>query len=224
MSTLQNALTIRTRKIGILLIDARRLKQQTEEACASAMNVSPKEYHEFETGKRMPSLPQLEALAYFLDVPLEHFWRNEAKSEQKDTQLDTVNLIPLRQKIIGIKLRQLRTSAKINTEDFARQMEIDADTLNRYELGEIPIPLPVLEQMLALLNENISVVADHQGKIGKWYRQHEAESSVQGYSAEIQAFLAQPVNKPYLELARKLSRYDAEKLRAIAESLLEITY
>lgn len=39
----------------------------------------------------------------------------------------------------------------------------------------------------------------------------------------IRDFISNPVNIPYLELAVKLSRMDAKKLREIAESLLEIT-
>lgn len=42
-------------------------------------------------------------------------------------------------------------------------------------------------------------------------------------SDEIRNFINNPVNQPYLELALKLSRMDAKKLREIAESLLEIT-
>jgi hypothetical protein len=41
---------------------------------------------------------------------------------------------------------------------------------------------------------------------------------------EVQQFVAKPVNRPYLELAMRLSDLSAEKLRAVAEVLLEITY
>jgi predicted NodU family carbamoyl transferase len=41
---------------------------------------------------------------------------------------------------------------------------------------------------------------------------------------EIQQFISQPVNRPYMELAMKLSKLSADKLRAVAEGLLEITY
>jgi hypothetical protein len=40
---------------------------------------------------------------------------------------------------------------------------------------------------------------------------------------ELRQFVAQPVNRPYLELARKLSHMSTEKLRSVAEDLLEIT-
>ncbi len=224
MSTLQKALTLRTKKIGILMMDARRMARQSEAACASVMNVSLDQYRQFETGQEMPSLPQLEVLAFFLSVPLEHFWSNEVKSEKPQFNLKTTALIPLRQKVIGITIRKVRQNANLSLEDFASQLEIEPSILNNYELGDEPIPLPLLEQMLACLNENISIVADHHGQIGNWYKKQKTVGSLTKYPDEIQDFVSKSINEPYLELARRLSEFDANKLRAIAEGLLEITY
>jgi hypothetical protein len=40
---------------------------------------------------------------------------------------------------------------------------------------------------------------------------------------DMQNFIAQPINRPYLELAQRLSEMEVNKLRGIAEGLLEIT-
>jgi hypothetical protein len=40
---------------------------------------------------------------------------------------------------------------------------------------------------------------------------------------ELQVFLTQPVNRPYLELAVRLSEMSRDKLRSVAEGLLDIT-
>lgn len=224
MSTLQKALSLRTKKIGILMMDARKSARQTEAACARVLQVSPEEYKSFELGEVMPTLPQLEVLAFFLDVPLEHFWGNTVISEHPGFTLNTAALLPLRNRVIGITVRQLRQNAGLSLEAYARQMELDENQLNRYELGEESIPLPLLEQMLAGLNENISIVADRHGQIGKWYRHQKTVGSVGAYPAEIQEFVAKSINEPYLELAKRLSELDAGKLRSIAEGLLEITY
>ncbi len=41
---------------------------------------------------------------------------------------------------------------------------------------------------------------------------------------ELQNFVSKPVNRPYLELAMKLSSMSTDKLRSVAEDLLEITF
>ncbi len=224
MSTLQKALSLRTKKIGILMMDARKSARQSEETCARVLQVTPDAYRKFELGEIMPTLPQLEVLAFFLDIPLEHFWGNRVISEQPNFTLNTSALLPLRNRVIGITVRQLRQNAELSLEQFASQMELEPQLLNRYELGEESIPLPLLEQMLAGLNENISIVADRHGQIGKWYRHQKTVDSVVAFPAEIQEFVAKNINEPYLELAKRLSELDAGKLRSIAEGLLEITY
>jgi hypothetical protein len=40
---------------------------------------------------------------------------------------------------------------------------------------------------------------------------------------EMRQFVALPVNRPYLELAMKLSSMSKDKLRSVAEDLLDIT-
>ena len=54
-------------------------------------------------------------------------------------------LVKLRQKVVGITIRQLRTEANITLEELAEHLELTAPELNAYELGEKPIPLPLLD-------------------------------------------------------------------------------
>jgi hypothetical protein len=41
---------------------------------------------------------------------------------------------------------------------------------------------------------------------------------------ELREFVSLPVNRPYLELAMKLSGMSRDKLRSVAENLLDITF
>ena len=41
---------------------------------------------------------------------------------------------------------------------------------------------------------------------------------------EMQVFVSKPINRPYLELAMRLNDMSVDKLRGVAEGLLEITY
>jgi hypothetical protein len=40
---------------------------------------------------------------------------------------------------------------------------------------------------------------------------------------ELQDFVSKPINRPYLEIAHRLSEMPADQLRAVAEGLLAIT-
>jgi len=53
-----------------------------------------------------------------------------------------------------------------------------------------------------------------------------SEEAIQNFlelPEELREFASKPVNRPYLELAMKLSSMSKDKLRSVAEDLLDIT-
>jgi hypothetical protein len=81
-----------------------------------------------------------------------------------------------------------------------------------------------LESLLALLGGQIEAVFDQTGPVGQWMTQQKAIGDFLQLSPELQNFVSKPVNRPYLELAMKLSGMSTGKLRSVAEDLLEITF
>ncbi len=96
--------------------------------------------------------------------------------------------------------------------------------LKAYEMGERPIPLPELEGLVGLLGGQIETVFDQTGPVGQWMAQQKAIQDFLQLSPELRDFVSKPVNRPYLELAMKLSGMSTEKLRSLAEDLLDITF
>ena len=68
---------IRAKKLGVLIQNARVEIGKSADDCANAIGVSTAEYQTYEQGKKMISLPELEALAYYIDVPVDHFLGRE---------------------------------------------------------------------------------------------------------------------------------------------------
>ena len=97
-------------------------------------------------------------------------------------------------------------------------------TLTKYETGQTPIPLPDLEIIAAALDTPLDSYFDKKGPIGQQRSQQELLQEFVKLPIELQEFICKPVNRPYLDLAVRLSLLDALKLRAVAESLLEITF
>jgi len=72
------------------------------------MGISTDEFRSIERGKTAPSLPQLEALAYYLDVPVEHFWSIKVLADNRVLDATTnQTLRRLRDRYLGTRLRQL---------------------------------------------------------------------------------------------------------------------
>jgi transcriptional regulator with XRE-family HTH domain len=218
--------TIRTKKLGILIRDARLAARRSVEECAEAMGIRKILFCAYEEGFRAPSLPELETLVFFLDLPMEHFWGKQVKSGQKPRHknLDLLRLLAVRQRKIGALLRQERMNASISIRNLSHTTNIPGERIEAYELGEQSIPLPELELMVKTLGGQIESFFDRSGPIGQWMMNEEAIQQFLDMPMELRQFVALGVNRPYLELARKLSAMSRDKLRAVAEDLLEITF
>ena len=225
MSETQVAITARTKALGIALKDARAAAGRSIEECAEAIKATPEVFQDYEAGKQAPSLPELEALAYFLDIPLEYFWGTKKSSRSLAKQHEHMALlIQIRQRMIGAMVRHARLDAGSTTEQLSRWCEIDEPTLEALELGQIPIPVPLLEVISGYLNRSIREFHDRHGPVGAWSTQQRALQEFTSMPAEMQDFISKPINRPYLELAMRLSEMSVDRLRAVAEGLLEITY
>lgn len=221
-----SAFQIQTTKLGVLIKDARIGSDTSVENCAKAMGIASPEYEAYERGEKAPSLPELEAFGFYLDIPIEQFLDRKplsfkAKENKAIERLD--HLIPLRHRILGIMMRKARLDARISIEELARHSEIDSQTLSAYEMGTTPIPFPELEVIAVALNLSMRDFLDQNGPIGKWAIQKKAVEDFTKLPLEMQQFISKPVNLPYLELAQRLSGMSVDRLRGVAEGLLEIT-
>jgi transcriptional regulator with XRE-family HTH domain len=133
-------------------------------------------------------------------------------------------VIGIRQRLVGALLRQQRENASLSLKSLSEQSGLPVARLKAYELGTRPIPLPELEGLMALLGGQIEVVFDQTGRIGQWMIQQKAVQEFLQLPPELQNFVSKPVNRPYLELAMKLSGMSTQKLRSVAEDLLDITF
>ena len=219
-------ITIRTKKLGVLIRDARLAARRTVQECAQAIGVRPGLFRAYEDGSHAPSLPELEALVYYLDLPLDHFWSRQIKSTNMSRMqnVDLPRLLAIRQRKVGALLRQERMNASISIRNLAQSTGIASSRIKAYELGERSIPLPELELLVSTLGGRIETFFDRSGPIGQWMMSEETVKQFLEMPVELRQFVSLPVNRPYLELAMKLSNMSRDKLRSVAEDLLDITY
>jgi transcriptional regulator with XRE-family HTH domain len=227
MSEIEAALTVRGKILGVLLKDARVAAGKSARECAEALGCATATYTAYERGDKSPSLPELELLAYHLDTPLDHFWGSRVRSEgqgEDHPPVPAAPLINLRDRIIGAQLRRARTAARLKSKDLAAELGLSSGRLSAYEFGRRPIPLPVLEALTSRLGLNIEDLLERQGTVGEWDSTHREFERFRHLAPELREFVSQPSNETYLRLAVQLSQLPADRLRGIAESLLEITY
>ena len=222
----KKSLAIRAKIIGVLLRDARLAAGKAPKDCATVLGMSASAYASYELGKKPVSLPELELLAYYLDTPLSHFWGDNIISDDQErgSNINTVELIEIRDRIIGAQLRETRLKRNISLKELAAAVGIPSSRLKAYEFGEQPVPVPELETLGWILGLNIDNFFEKQGPVGEWDAARRAFDKFKELPSEVQEFVANPVNEAYVRVAMKLSDMSANKLRDIAAGLLDITF
>lgn len=219
------AVTIRQKKLGVLLRDARIASGKYKKDCGDAIGVSSSSITSIEQGRRSPSLPELERLSYFLQTPFSHFWDEDIRSEEPLLEDDATPEIDLaiRDHVIGRIIRKAREKLDLTYKEVKKQTGITAGRMRRFEDGETPIPLPELELLCQLYEIDPVDLVSNNTKAGRWIQEQRTISSIQHLTPELQQFIAKPINRPYLDLAYRISTMPNERMRQIAEALLEIT-
>jgi transcriptional regulator with XRE-family HTH domain len=218
-------LTIRQRITGVLIRDARVAKGYTVEQTAALMNLESEAFLAWEFGQESPSLPQLELLAYCLEVPVSHFLssRETLLGQLGQRQVNQGEYLGLRDKMIGVQLRAARDRAGFTPDYLAGRLGIPPEQLEAYEYGLLAVPLPQLIDLASALRVTLSSFLEGSDRVGAFLQAHELMDSFVEMSPELRAFISNPANHSYLELARRLAAMDTQKLRHIAELMLEIT-
>lgn len=227
MSHRTDALAMRAKILGVLLKDARLTAGKSLKECADVLHSPVSTYTAYELGHKSPSLPELEILAFFLDTPLSHFWGNQVLTEAEKNdpaQLPKDEITRLRDRIIGAQLRQARTNAKLRLKDLASEIGISSGRLSAYEFGDKTIPLPELEAIVARLGLSVEDLRETHGPVGEWESTRRAFERFQKLPPDLREFFTQPANESYLHLAYHLSQLSSDRLRGVAEALLDITY
>ncbi len=216
---------LRNRIIGVLIRGARERARMTQEECAGVLGCTAAQLAACEAGEIPLSLPEMELLGRYLGVPLHALRTEHAAVENTQVQLPRPEFfLPLRQRIIGIRLRQARLESGRSLEDLAALLEQPVETLGAYERGETSIPLAELELAARALGLSLDVFVDRDSHVGRW---HLLQSDFERFAElpdPVRQFVGRPINLSYLELAMKLAQMPAGSLRQIAEALLEITY
>jgi len=134
MSVETTAMTLRAKIIGALIRDARLAAQKTIDECSGIVGVSAQDFEAYELGSKAISLPELEAVAFHLHVPLDHFWEREMLVTKGSEKIppNMLKLIRIRHRMVGAMLRQARLEAQISLPELAEHLGIDTGKMEAY--------------------------------------------------------------------------------------------
>jgi transcriptional regulator with XRE-family HTH domain len=209
--------------LGAMLREARLNANMSLKKVATLIGCTRGAISSYERGRKGISLPELELFAYHLDIPLEHFITGSTTLTDQKTEFDPTTMVSLRQRMVGALLRKHRTEAKMSIRALADAAGLSPKKLSAYERGDRSIPLPELETLLQLLDQSLEDYVDREGPVGEWASNKQAFANLLQLPSDLREFLSTPENQSYLRTAKHISELSVEKLRALAESLLDLT-
>lgn len=216
---------IRAKMVGVLLRDARINAGRSYADCAAVLRVTPEQVEAWELGDDVPSLPQLEILAYYLGVPVSHFWGyNTMEAEREEhAHAAQAEYLALRDRMIGVLLRQARLELELSLDDLSAETGLPADLIERYELGEEPMPMHQLTVLANAVKKSIRYFLESSSHVGEFLALREDWKHFVDLPDDVRRFAANPLNVGFIEIAMMLAQMPTDRLRRVGESVLNIT-
>lgn len=221
---LNEVYALRARMLGVLIRDVRAASGYSIEEIAAQVAVDPQTLVEWEFGHQAPSLPQLELLAYFLKVPISHFWGTETLAQQQSRRtVDSYEYLVLRTHMVGAMVRAKREAEHLTLEMLASQIGVAVETLQAFEMGQIAVPMTILVSLASILRVNLDHFLVDGGRVGEFFDLQEAVKVLASMSPDVREFVSVPKHEAYIRLAMTLANLPTDDLRKLAEGLLDIT-
>jgi len=215
--------TLLNYNLGSLLKEIRNSSGRTTKDCAVLLGISLKNYQKIEAGKSMPSLPEIETLAYFFKVrPQDLLEDNPLKVRLTADRDQLRQLMQIRHRIISATLQLTRAQKKLTLKTISEQTQIPASRIKRYENSAIPIPLNELIPLTKSLDIKLDTLLDQGGFLSQWRGQEEKIRSFLQLPQELQSFFTAPENQEYLHLAMRMKETGIDHLEELANGLRQL--
>lgn len=216
-----NPTSIDVKLLSSNLIKAREASGKTIKEISTLLNIPASRLKNYEKGKYVPSLPELESISYIYRIPLfallgngniDHFIHEPDQDQFQQ-------LIEIRQEIISTRLLLAREKLAMSYKELTEKTGISNGTIKRYEAGNVSPPVDELIRLCEALNISINNLVDNESPIGTWQELQLMNSNLRKMPTELVAFFIQENNSAYLTLAKQLSSIGFEKLNNLSQSL-----
>jgi transcriptional regulator with XRE-family HTH domain len=215
-----NAVVLQRKINGVLIRAAREKARRTIKEVALRLGITPARVQQYERGMREMSLPELERLALFLQMPISFFVNGDSTVESAAPQPPNPAQTRARRAALGVKLKQARLAAGKSKEECALAIDRKVATIARYERGASEIPITELEHLAQFLNVNLFYFiedpsSDEAGGLMDLEK-------IARLSTEVRAFVLDPENLPYMRMAMKFRDLPTDRLKELGEILLVV--
>ena len=212
------ARSVRGKLLGVLIRKCRLEAERSLTECALFLGADLALIEAWEYGESVPSLPQLELLAQFLNGD-ESFSSDGAAVEDRAAQ-DEYML--LRRRLIGGLLRAARESSGRSVEELSESTGLRADQLTGFEFGDEKISVSDLTALAQTLKLDLSYFATPPYNLPEQSRSGNLLETPAEIDSDWREFAAESENLPFIQLAMAFQHIARDDLHRIADALFTI--
>jgi transcriptional regulator with XRE-family HTH domain len=214
------------RSIGAAIRIAREGAGRKPRDLAAQLGLTTPALLAIESGEHDATLPQLEAIAYLLDLPVQAILRPTPAAAERGTPATADNLdtiIRLRGYIVGARLKQARMAQNETPQQAAAATGIGAREIEQFEIGARQPVIGELERLTRHYALTIDDLLDlGVGPLGETQLRQRQQAAFDALPAELRTLIGSPNGPQQLELARRISTLSPDQLRELARAFAEL--
>jgi transcriptional regulator with XRE-family HTH domain len=215
--------TARRKAIGSLIRSVRELSGRKPKDIADFIGISGPMLSAVEAGEKDISLPQLEAVAYFLRVPVHTLLGLSTLTTAERSPANLNEIMRLRGHIIGARLKQARSTRGESVQETASETGLTSAALQNFELGKKQPSVTELEALMAHFGLTLDDMLDVGiGPLGEAQLLQQQRAQFEAMPEDLRIFLCDAHSLPLLYLAMRLRNLTPEQLRAIATAFASL--
>ena len=219
----EEATRLRAKIVGVLIRQSRVAASRSIEDCARQLQVPPEQVSDWEYGDGVPSLPQLELLASYLNVPVNTFLQDNEIRAFENEVAENDQFVTLRQRLVGGLLRAARDLKGISIEQLSELTAIDGGLLQEYEYGQQVIPMNHLLTLANSLDQDLEYFLESGQDSDAETKDESASTAPFANSEDKRRFVVDQKTQGIIKLAVAFSQIPSEELHRIADALLSIS-
>ena len=203
---------------------AREFRGITVKDCCSLLGIPTNKLQNYENGKYVPSLAELEALSYIYSVPLTALFNpGEFPEIFKVPVADQLQqLLQIRKRIISTTLQIAFEKTGKSLKEISKMAGLSVSKYKHFLGGEIDIPFNDLQRIASGLDLDLNTLMDSESQIGQWQEFQKKKIAFAKLPDNARAFLTHKENWPYMDVVEKMKKLEPRKLETLAESFREL--
>ena len=203
---------------------ARELSGKSIKESSQLLGLPTSKLRNYEEGKYIPSLPEIESLSFFYNIPLAAIFEPDMIPQFiNDPNIDQLkNLLKIRSQFIATHLQINREKSGKSYKQISKETSISTSRLKKFENGENDIPLDELEKFASSIGLKIEDVLDKESPIGHWQTSQKQTQAFTQLPEEIQVFALSKDNQPFISFINKVKVIGIENLAKLSDSIQQI--